>query len=230
MKGAWPLSSSIWDQKQKPASTVQLLALFSSESMLHLPTYLNNFISYSLPSNIHDIGEDRLRRHPTLCHSGDGFLHAMTDRCLVMWQEVTEDLLWDLTCVSTALLRESPREILTKQAARDTHLVHSFDRSKKSWKKGMRKQVMNRLNLPTGHGVSIPELWRNLKSWSISVCVWVIGAGRLHRYLQPCPFAHPAAISMSQESVNSQKKYKNMIFFSFYRPPAACQCGAQPFV
>ena len=63
------------------------------------------------------------------------------------------------------------------------------------------------------YGISIPKQWRKFKSKCISVCVWVIGAGRLCRYLQPCLFAHPAAISMSQKSVNSQKKIQKHIFF-----------------
>jgi len=41
--------------------TVQFLVLFSSESMLHLPTSFSNFIFHFVLSNIHDISEDRQR-------------------------------------------------------------------------------------------------------------------------------------------------------------------------
>lgn len=107
-------------------------------------------------------------------------------------------------------------------------MIHSFKRSKKLWEKSKRKEVMSQPSSPTDHDMSIFKLWRKYKPWCISVCVWVIQAGRLHGYLQPFLFAHPAAISMSQESINSQKNIKNMFIFSFYKPPVPCQWGAQP--
>lgn len=49
--------------------------------------------------------------------------------------------------------------------ALDTHRVHSFKRSKKSWEKGNGKKVRSQPSLPIGHGVNTPELWRKHKSW-----------------------------------------------------------------
>lgn len=162
------------------------------------------------------------------CHQSDTFTLAMTGRrpvrdkrreqtcytaghrsvrryCMVR----AGSILVTLRCFSSIFGISHGRlpESLTQSTA--------FPRNNNFWEKGKGNELAK---LTHGPWHEQRRALEKHKSWSISVFVWVMG-WQSHGYLQPCLFAHPAAISMSQESVDSQKNYKNMawVFFSFLR-------------
>lgn len=151
------------------------------------------------------------------CHQGESFLQAVTGMHPVCaWQELDTGVCtgtWGALGAFWSLLGGSPALLGSHMIDFQSH-PHSPQLSQGIRMYGRREREMSRPSLPMGHGRrNTAEKTQVLEhQYFVGVMGW-----QSHGYFQPCLPAHPAAISMSQESRDSRKNYKTMawVFFSF---------------
>lgn len=204
---------------------------------IHFPSTFPNepifysFISQPILSKVHDSNEDRLRKYPAQLSPRWQFSPGSDREMSCRWREPDSGVCTGIRGTLGAfwsLLGGSPALLGSHMVDFQSH-PHSPQLSQGIIMHGRRDREMSWPSSPMGHGVS--NTVEKTQILEHQCFVWVMG-WQSHGYIQPCLPAHPAAISMSQESGDSRKNYENMawVFFPFYEPPAPSQCGAQPFV